>query len=267
LNNGNEVSFSFMKRRVFYQTWWFYVLCIVGLAGAAWAIYRLRLRQMRTRFAAVLDERNRLAREIHDTVIQGCTGLSAVLEAMAITSTESDRRQNELLNYAREQTRATIHEARRAVWDMRHEREEDLSLLDAMHALAAQTMREHPEVEVQVEGSAALRLRSSALQEVAMVLREAVGNAVQHSGTRRIELTAASDPKGLTVQVRDFGCGISEAEIRTPAPGHFGVMGMRERMKRLGGTLDVRVAAEGGTIVKLNVSQTHARRLEYSETA
>ena len=63
-----------------------------------------------------------MAREIHDTVIQGCTGLSAVLEAMAITSANGGDN-HELLDYARGQTQATIHEARRAVWDMRHERE------------------------------------------------------------------------------------------------------------------------------------------------
>lgn len=81
----SEVSILVVKAPFFYQTWWFYTLCALLLAAAGWTIYQIRIAQIRTRFAAVLEERNRLAREMHDTVIQGCTGISALLEAIAIT--------------------------------------------------------------------------------------------------------------------------------------------------------------------------------------
>ncbi len=136
----SEVVIGFVKAQYFYQTWWFLTLCLLLAAAIVWGVYRLRLQQMQTRFRAVLAERGRLAREIHDTVIQGCTSISALLEAIA--SQDNPVANSELLDYARNQARTTIQEARQAVWDMRHE-EKKVDLLEAMRSLAEQTTREH----------------------------------------------------------------------------------------------------------------------------
>ncbi len=79
----SEISIPFSKEPYAYQTWWFAALCMLLLASTSWAIYRSRVRGLRLRFEAVLAERSRLAREMHDTVIQGCTSISALLEAIA----------------------------------------------------------------------------------------------------------------------------------------------------------------------------------------
>ena len=100
----SEASVVFHKEPHVYQTWWFAALCVLLLAGAALAIYRSRIRGLRLRFEAVLAERGRLAREIHDTVIQGCTSISALLEAIASRNAEQgDSPEKELLGYARTQ--------------------------------------------------------------------------------------------------------------------------------------------------------------------
>jgi signal transduction histidine kinase len=105
--NFREASFSIEWRPYFYQTGWFAGICGVLLTAAAFLAYSLRLKQMHARFKAVLQERSRVAREMHDTVLQGCTGVSAVLEAVAsLGDSDAESRQN-LLDCARYQLRAT----------------------------------------------------------------------------------------------------------------------------------------------------------------
>ncbi len=123
-------SVLFTKEPHVYETWWFWAMFLLLLAGAAWTMYRSRIRGLRLRFEAVLAERSRLAREMHDTVIQGCTSISALLEAIASRNVERvESPENVLLGYARTQVRTTIHEARDAVWNLRHGEEQEHDLL------------------------------------------------------------------------------------------------------------------------------------------
>lgn len=245
----SEAAFAFTKEPFFYETWWFYLLVLLTIVGIAALVYWLRLRQVRKRFEAVLAERSRLARELHDTVIQGCTGISALLEAMA--SRDDGALDSDLLLCARNQARSTIDDARQAVWDMRHE-ESAVDLLEALRLLAAQTTREHERLVHLETDLPALTLGTSAAHEVIMTLREAIYNSVQHSGSERIEvhLWAAGDE--LRIRVVDFGIGFEPARAAFP-DGHFGILGMGERMKRLGGRLDLRSTPGAGTTVTLRL--------------
>jgi ligand-binding sensor domain-containing protein/signal transduction histidine kinase len=252
----SEAEFDFSKAPLFYQTWWFGTLALLVVAVVIWGVYRLRVGQMHTRFQAVLAERSRLAREMHDTVIQGCTGVSALLEAMA--SHGEDKKDSSLLDFARQQVRATIDEARRAVWDMRHE-EKQVDVLEAIRGLAEQTKREHgSEVTLKVAAEP-LRMGTSAAHEILMTVREAVYNAVQHSGSHRIEMTAQTQQDELTVRIADNGRGFDSTHT-AEQNGHFGLVGMRERMKRLGGKLELTTAPGKGTVVTLRVGRMQRRR-------
>src|SRR5206468_12820788 len=114
-----ETSLDFAQRPQFYRTAWFLTLCVFALAAIVWSVHRFRLGQLRARFKAVLSERNRLAREMHDTLIQGCVSVSALLEAhLSLGQAEADAK-HDLLNCARTQLRTTIDEAREAVWNLR----------------------------------------------------------------------------------------------------------------------------------------------------
>jgi signal transduction histidine kinase len=249
----SEMDLEFNKSPFFYQTWWFYALCILALCFAGWTIYQLRLRQMKNRFGAVLKERNRMAREMHDTVIQGCTGVSALLEAIAITPPAVQGAQSELLDYAREQSRKTIDEARQVVWDMRHERENEIDLVSALRSVATQTTREFG-TPVQFEhGTENIEVSASVAHEILMTVREAVYNSVQHSGTSDVKLSLAQRGAELTVIVTDQGRGFSLDDL--PAErGHYGIVGMRERVQRLGGKIVLTSAVGTGTRVELQVS-------------
>lgn len=256
----SEASVAFTKRRMFYQTWWFYLLCATLAALLAWAIYEVRIRQIRTRFAAVLEERTRLAREIHDTVIQGCTGLSAVLEAMSIEEAQQRPQPSRLLEYAREQTRGVIDEARRAVWNMRRDDGETIDLTSTLVALAGQTMREHREIRVALDSPGPVILAPAVHHEVIMVAREALNNAVQHSGAVGIDICVRKDTRLFTLEVRDDGAGMEAPQVEHSGTGHFGIIGMRERVKRLGGCLEIESARGAGTVVRLQVPRTHTAR-------
>jgi signal transduction histidine kinase len=246
----SEVEIGFIKEPYFYQTWWFLALCVLLAAAIVWGVYRFRVQQMQTRFRAVLAERSRLAREIHDTVIQGCTSISALLEAIA--SQPSPVANSELLEYARNQARTTIQEARQAVWGMRHE-EKKVDLLEAVNSLAEQTSREHGSVVTVKAAAESLPVGTSAAHEILMTVREALYNAVQHSGSKRIEMSVGQARGELTVRVEDFGCGFdSEAAVHAQN-GHFGLLGMQERMKRLGGRLEIHSALQRGTAITLRI--------------
>jgi signal transduction histidine kinase len=115
---ASEASIAIVQRPFFYRTWWFMAGCAGLIALLVFGLYQYRVRQVRVRFEAVLEERSRLAREMHDTVIQGCTGVSALLEALAMEG-ETDSRGAGLMDFARQQLRNTINEAREAIWNLR----------------------------------------------------------------------------------------------------------------------------------------------------
>lgn len=253
----SEFDLRLVKAQVFYETWWFYTLCGVAVLAIVWSLYRVRVRGMRTRFAAVLEERGRLAREMHDTVIQGCTGISALLEAMASRGGEEDSGKDGLLEYARVQARTTIDEARQAIWNMRHEREKDVDLIAALKGVAAQTMRESETgagtvvaFEHDVERMA---VGASVAHEILMTVREAVYNSVQHSRSRRVEMELKVLDEELMICVADKGCGFAMDGESVAAEGHYGIVGMRERVQRLGGQMELTSARGAGTRVLLRL--------------
>jgi signal transduction histidine kinase len=248
----SEADLPFAKAQVFYETWWFYALCGMFAAGVVWSFYRVRVRGMRTRFAAVLEERSRLAREMHDTVIQGCTGISALLEAMASRMGEEAATRDSLLEYARMQARATIDEARQAIWNMRHEREKDVDLIAALQGVAAQMSREFDAGEMETavvfeHDVQQIAVGASVAHEILMTVREAVYNAVQHSRSGRVEMDLSVRGSDLTIRVEDAGCGFSMTAGRVAAEGHYGIIGMRERVQRMGGQMELTSAPGAGT--------------------
>jgi ligand-binding sensor domain-containing protein/signal transduction histidine kinase len=249
--NTTEFDLPIVKSPFFYEAWWFYVLCGAAVAGIGWSIYQIRVRQIRTRFAAVLNERSRLAREMHDTVIQGCTGISALLEAMASAAGDHQAEKDELLEYARQQARTTINEARHSIWNMRHEHEKDVDLIEALEGVATQTTREFGTTVAFEHDVEQMPVASSVAHEILMTVREAMYNSVQHSGIHHVELKLHAGSEGLTIVVADSGSGFSPSIADGVQEGHYGIVGMHERMQRLGGRLELISAPGNGSTVQL----------------
>ena len=256
----SEADLWLVKAPFFYQTWWFYTLAGLAVAVLAWSIYHVRLRQMQGRFSAVLEERNRLAREMHDTVIQGCTGTSALLEAIASTADQNRAARWELLEYARVQIRTTINEAREAVWNMRHEREKDIDLVEALDGVATQMAREYGSTVAFDHNLDRLTIAASAAHEILMTVREALNNSIQHSGADRVTLDMQVSGEGdLSIAVTDRGCGFSANGTGFAKVGHYGIVGMRERTQRLGGRFELTTQPGAGTTVRLLVHRSRGR--------
>lgn len=255
-----EADLPFTKSPFVYETGWFYLLCGLILAAAAWTIYQIRMRQIRTQFEAVLAERSRLAREMHDTVIQGCTSISALLEAVASTSADQESTREDLLDYARTQARTTTKEARDAIWNMRHESEKDVELIEALEGIATQTEREFGTLVDFQHNLNRIPLTASAAHEILMTVREAVYNSVQHGRTRKVTIKLQGSERELNIVVVDAGCGFSTNGEDGAPKGHYGIVGMRERMHRLGGRLELTSAPGAGTTVRLLVEREHASK-------
>jgi ligand-binding sensor domain-containing protein/signal transduction histidine kinase len=259
----SEADLSFTKAPFFYETWWFYTLGGLLIVLMAWSIYHVRLRQIKTRFSAVLEERNRLAREMHDTVIQGCTGTSALLEAIASTAAEDRTADWELLEYARVQIRSTINEAREAVWNMRQEREKEIDLIKALGGVVTQMSREYGNAVAFEHNLDRLDIGASGAHEILMTVREALYNSIQHSGTDRLALGVHVFNDGnLTISVTDHGCGFCPDRTSVDKEGHYGIVGMRERMQRLGGRFELTSQIGAGTTVRLVVHRSKGRMRE-----
>ena len=242
-----EASVGIDWRPHVYRTAWFLALCLAFLSGMAFLGYRVRLRQVGARFEAVLEERNRIAREMHDTVIQGCASASALLEAVVSLDPQKSGAHRELLDSARQQVRLTVDEARLAVWNLRRRDGDAPAIGPLLDQMAKQVSHlSHVPVEFETSGRVA-QLDSVVEHIVLMVAREAVYNAVRHSQPNKVRVGVHFDSSNLRMEVQDDGCGF-DAEQALNSPGvHFGLVGMRERVESAGGSLDVQSSTEQGT--------------------
>ena len=253
----SEASFSLEKKPHFYGTWWFVTLCLLAAALLILAIYQSRIRSLRLRFKAVLDERNRLAREMHDTVIQGCTSISALLEAISSLRRENLTLQENLLDHARIQVRSTIDEARQAVWNLRHKEDsvDDLGISAA--AIATRTSQEFGIAVGCVEEGRPFSVRGSLARELLMVIREAVYNGALHGHPRSIQIKLVYTRDELKSSVTDDGCGFDATARLAEGTQHYGIEGMRERVERMGGSIGIVSGPARGTTVSFSVRRSH----------
>ena len=246
-------SFDFHLRPHFYRTYWFYALTALMLALVAWQLYALRVRQMRARFDAVLTERNRIAREIHDNLAQEILGVSVQLEIVARMMNVSADAARTHLDRARQLVRASIAEARRYVWDLRSQTLDDR---DLPTALAEMTRRLTADTDVQTQfevGGTFRPLPPQVENNLLRVAQEAVNNAVRHARARTICVNLFFDAAGVRLSVRDDGRGFDAAVADGGRSGHFGILGMRERAEAMGGSLVIESRPGEGSEVTLGV--------------
>jgi ligand-binding sensor domain-containing protein/signal transduction histidine kinase len=249
----NGAAFELYLRPHFYQTIWFYALLILSLAFIAWQLYRFRLRQVEAQFAAVLAERNRIAREIHDNLAQEMLGISVQLEVVARTMPASAELAKTHLDRVRVLVRHGIAEARRYVWDLRSQAldKNDLpaALSDTARRLTAETA-----VQAKVEVSGTFRPLSDLIEgQLLRIGQEAVNNAVRHAEARNLLINLRFDAKRVQLSVRDDGVGFDYQVSPNGPTKHFGLMGMRERAEQIGGTLRINSRANEGTEVLVDV--------------
>jgi ligand-binding sensor domain-containing protein/two-component sensor histidine kinase len=252
-SEASLAALAIVQRPVFYRTPWFIAACVLFLAILILGIYRFRLWQIKMRFEAVLDERGRLAREMHDTVIQGCASVSALIEALASLLKRDDQLTQNLIEHARTQLRSTIDEAREAVWNLRRNKAAENSFGLALKGMAEQIAKEYRiPIHCELTGRPFV-LNQFATHELLMMVREALYNAVLHAKPETIEIRAAFARNDLTLEVRDDGCGFDPAALEAHTDHHYGLVGMRERVQQVGGRFKLESERGRGTEVQIQI--------------
>lgn len=251
--NSTGATFDLYLKPHFYQTFWFYAGCILFLAILVWQFYRFRLQRVESQFAAVLAERNRMAREIHDNLAQEMLGISVQLEVVARTMPADAELARTHLDRVRMLVRHGIAEARRYVWDLRSQvlDENDLpaALIDTARRLTTDTS-----VSAKVEVTGTFRVLSPLIEgNLLRIAQEALNNAVTHAQARNILVNLKFDANRVQLIVRDDGRGFNYQESMSGDAKHFGLVGMEERAARIGGILKVDSRVGEGTEVLADV--------------
>lgn len=263
--NEAGAALDFTIPPMWYQTGWFRALCLAALLAFVWALYQLRVRQLAAQFNMRLDarvsERTRIARDLHDTLLQSFHG---ILLRMQILSNElPNGNTKEKLDIVIDEAEHAIVEGRDAVQGLRASTVERNDLAAAIRTLgeelaAADSSSHRPEFSVQIEG-APCNLHPILRDEVYRIAGEAMRNAFRHAGAQRIEVEIRYDDRQLRVRVRDDGKGIDlELLGDNGREGHFGLRGMRERAKLIGGKLTVWSELDSGTEVELTIPAARA---------
>lgn len=220
----------------FYRTTWFFGLCGLILILCVFAGSRIYARQTKSRYALLLAERTRLAREMHDTVIQGCVGVSTLLEAAGRMQRSDPSGASTLVDSARHHIRATLEEARHAVWDLRSPVAGDTGVRSLMDLARRLGTEKSIDVDTEVIGGDVvhdLELDRTLL----LVGREALRNAVTHGHPGHILVRVEFRALDVELVVKDNGVGFDPENVASDSEGHFGILGMRERVEQLGGSL------------------------------
>jgi signal transduction histidine kinase/ligand-binding sensor domain-containing protein len=256
------VVFTVTQQPFFYQTWWFRVAVLAAALLAMVAIVRLRVAQiaraMSARFDERLAERTRVARELHDTLLQTVQASKMVAEHALREPGDHDRVVHAIEQLSTWLGQAT-DEGRAALQALRVSTIETNDLAEAFRrAIEECRINFSPEISFSVEGRSRT-LHPIVRDEIYRIGYEAIRNACVHSRASQIDVRLTYD-RDLVWRISDDGVGMDRETSETGKAGHFGLRGMRERAERIGATLTVATAPGAGTVITLVVPGRHAFR-------
>ena len=259
--NDKPAQLDFYVAPAYYQTNWFRALCAAAVLALLWVAYWWRVRQLQHQFEMTLDarvgERTRIARELHDTLLQGAHGLLLRFQVVSQLLPGRPAEAKEKLDGAIEQTANFITEARDEVQGLRDSTIQENDLAPAISTLGEELVTDstnhRTSFRVAVEGESR-NLHPILRDESYKIAAEALRNAFRHSEARQIEVEIRYDNEQFRLRVRDDGKGIDPAVLsRQGREGHYGLPGMRERATLMGAKLTVWSEVDAGTEVELRV--------------
>jgi signal transduction histidine kinase len=252
--NTAGAALAFELRPHFYQTIWFYALLLAALVGIVVLFLRLRLRRAEGEFRAVLGERSRIAREIHDTLAQGYVGISVQLEVLAEllrhNKTEAAAKH---LDLTRGYVRDGLAEARQSIWALRSQDSNETTLPVRLRRLVEAASGHGLEAKFSLFG-AYRPMPPDTEREFLRVAQEAIHNVKKHAGARHLFVQLEYRPSEVALEVRDDGSGFAAGPERESSSGHYGLTGMKERAAAIDGTLEVDSEPGIGTTVRLRTA-------------
>ena len=236
--------------RYFYQTVWFFCLLTVLVLILIWQLHRFRIAQMSARIDARMLERTRIARELHDTLLQGMIGVSMEMYAASHGKFDSASL-TAILNRASQRLREVAEQSRKAVEDLRTPSTDSLEAT-LLRLIGGMNFPDGVQHGLRSVGSP-MRLRPLVQVEIERIAREALANVILHSAATFVRLDILYQYAYLFVSISDDGHGM-EAELQElERRGHWGIIGMRERAESLGGRLRILRNQPRGTVVEISV--------------
>jgi len=264
--NTQGATLQFSVAPAWFQTIWFRTLSVVAFFLLLGGLYQMRLRQVRHQFNVSLEarvnERTRIARDLHDTLLQSFNALLLRFQTAAdLLSTRPDEARR-TLDSTIDQTAQALIEGRDAVQQLRSTSQGSNDLVGAIgslgQALADGLNGDATAFHLEVEGTPQ-DLLPITRDEIYRIAGEALRNAFRHARARRIEVDIHYDRRQLRLQIRDDGQGIDPQLLRTDGlSGHYGLRGMRERAQSLGGELTIWSEVNSGTEIDLTVPSSSA---------
>lgn len=232
----------------------------VGFIGflTSWILRRKVKQQLsiiggQLRAEAIGEERDRMARELHDTLEQQLSGVALQLDSLDHAVREDPAAAFERLTLARRMLRFTRTEARRSVWDLRSRLLDENGLAAALRGIAKNAESSNgPEVHVTISGSGGV-LPPRVDFHFLRIAQEAVTNAIKHAEASRVEILLDHRPQYVSLSIRDNGCGFSQEAFPSSPDPHFGLLGMRERAARIGARLNVSSSPGQGCVIAIEM--------------
>jgi signal transduction histidine kinase/ligand-binding sensor domain-containing protein len=257
--NDVGASLDFIVAPVYYQTRWFQAICLLAAGALTWMLYRLRLRRMSVRMNLLynerLAERTRIARDLHDTLLQSLAGVSLQLHGISKTAAMAPEKTAAQIDKIREQVDAAFREARSKVYNLRSSDSEKQELAEALSEFIERvgpvaTAR----YTLNVTGEPVAWAPANQ-EELLRIAQEAAHNAARHAGAKEIRIELAYSGKSLKLSVSDDGRGfhLEEGLAKT---GHWGLKNMQERAAHLAGKCTITSAPGKGTKVEVHVPLT-----------
>ena len=252
---GTYVDFSIAP--AYYQTAWFRIIVVIAFLLALGALYQLRLRQVarvvRGRMEERLEERERIARDLHDTLLQSVQGLILKFSAVA-KQIPPDLPARNALEKTLDHADEVLAEGRDRIRNLRVNSASLSDLPAAFRSVAEETSQGRDAIFKTVVEGHVRDLHPMVLEEAYCIGREAISNALSHSGGQRVEAEITYDPRQFRLRVRDDGRGIDPKILEAGGrAGHWGLQGMHERAQKIGGQLKFWSRPETGTEVELTV--------------
>lgn len=255
--NTVGASFALTLAPRFHQTRLFLVLCVAAGLGAVGFAYNLRLRSLRARYLAVFAERTRVARELHDTLLQSMTAVWAELGAVIRKLPDTAEKERSRLRSVSDMVAQSLDEARNFVADLRERDGSEGDLARALTLLAERLSNQGTlSCTVEVTGTA-WTLPQQVASELYRIAQEALRNVIKHAAAGHVACRLDyldQKERTITMEVSDDGRGFDPAEATASTPGHFGLLGMRERAQRIGATFAIQSSPTSGTKVTVTWS-------------
>jgi signal transduction histidine kinase/ligand-binding sensor domain-containing protein len=252
--NRTGDTLSFVIPPAFYQALWFKVLMAITIAASVWILYLLRLKQatanVQERLLAQMEERERIARELHDTLLQGFQGITLRMQGVVKNMPNHDPIRK-MIDDVLDRGDEVLREARHRVRDLRRRTSDENDLSDRLTKCGQELSKDHAaNFTLAIVGGPRI-LDSSVQDEAFRIVAEALANAFRHASASKIEAEVTYDASALRIRVRDDGVGIDKAVLSNGKPGHWGLRGIRERARALRAELNIWSREAAGTEVEL----------------